>query len=226
MRFSVAVILSALAAAVAAQSNDNPFKYPTGGWGFKAGSSTEIDWDPTTSGTVTILLREGANSNLSPGTAIAKSIPNNGKFTWAVPADTVRGANYALEIVDDQDSSKTNYSPQFVIDSTVIASSSSSSSASASSTSASASSSSASAASSSSSASSSASSSSASSSSTSSASSSKSSHASSTLSSATKSSATAAQTSSHTAAPTNGAIARQASIAAPVAAVLLAAVAL
>ena len=47
----------------------NPFKVPQG-FSLTAGKPTTLQWDPTTGGTVTIRLREGANSNLTPGTII------------------------------------------------------------------------------------------------------------------------------------------------------------
>ena len=38
-----------------------------------AGKPSTITWKPTTSGTVTLTLREGANSDLSQGSVIART---------------------------------------------------------------------------------------------------------------------------------------------------------
>ncbi|KAI9728268.1 MAG: hypothetical protein M1834_007761 [Cirrosporium novae-zelandiae] len=135
MRFFTlaSVCVSALATAVAASSSTvNPFKVPTSGYSFTAGSSTTINWTPTTSGTVTLQLRSGASNNLNSGTTIASSIPNSGSYTWTVPTSIVRGSDYAIEIISDSDTSETNYTPQFVIDSDNTVNTSSASSASAS----------------------------------------------------------------------------------------------
>ena len=64
--FSVAIGL--LAATVFAA--DNPINVPKEGLMFTAGKPTTFTWNPTTSGTVTLRLREGASSDLSGGTLI------------------------------------------------------------------------------------------------------------------------------------------------------------
>ena len=72
MRVSFAVIATGLVAVVSAQqsSGANPFKIPTPGYLLKAGSPTTFNWTPTTSGTVTLQLRDGANGDLNTGTVI------------------------------------------------------------------------------------------------------------------------------------------------------------
>lgn len=48
-----------------------------------------------------------------------EKIQNSGSYTWSVPSDIVRGSDYTVEIINDDDPSETNYYPYFVIDSTV-----------------------------------------------------------------------------------------------------------
>jgi uncharacterized protein YdeI (BOF family) len=78
MRFSVTALLALAAPLLAyAQTNStssngpNAFIIPEGGYTGKAGDVTTINWTPTTSGTVTIVLRSGASSNLIAGTVVA-----------------------------------------------------------------------------------------------------------------------------------------------------------
>lgn len=108
-------ILYALASATLAWAQSNPFTVPSGGLNASAGQSLTLKWNPTTQGTVSLYLREGASSNLNNGTAIATSIQNSGSYTWSVPASIVQNSDYAIEIVDDANTSNTNYTPYFVI---------------------------------------------------------------------------------------------------------------
>ena len=62
-----------VASAVAQSSSANPFNIPNGGYALIAGKASTITWKPTTSGSVTLTLREGANSNLNKGTVIART---------------------------------------------------------------------------------------------------------------------------------------------------------
>nr|POF26187.1 putative cell wall protein [Quercus suber] len=84
-----------------------------------AGDPLTLKWTPSTSGTVTLVLRTGNSANLDQGSVIASNVDNSGSYTWDVPSDTVRGSDYTIEIVSDDDSSATNYWPYFVIDSSV-----------------------------------------------------------------------------------------------------------
>ena len=73
---SLASILLGLASAqTASGSNPNPFKIPEGGYSLTAGQSSTISWTPTTSGTVTINLRDGASSDLDTVTVVACKLP-------------------------------------------------------------------------------------------------------------------------------------------------------
>lgn len=71
MQFRILSLFALVAAAVAQQgSGDNAFKIPPGGIAFTAGQPATISWTPSTGGTVTLKLREGAASALNPGTVI------------------------------------------------------------------------------------------------------------------------------------------------------------
>ncbi|KAK5016678.1 hypothetical protein LTR16_002547 [Cryomyces antarcticus] len=120
MRFTPFVLALAGNAAVLAQTfadYQNPFNIPSTGIAFTAGQPTTLNWQPTTSGTVTLVLRQGASNNLAQGAIIQSKIPNSGSYTWTPPSDIVRGSDYTIEIVDDTNPSRTNYTPYFVIDS-------------------------------------------------------------------------------------------------------------
>ena len=69
MYLSLLSIFSALAA-VSLAANPNPFDIPPQGLSFTAGQPTTLKWTPTTSGTVTLRLRQGASSDLEAGTVI------------------------------------------------------------------------------------------------------------------------------------------------------------
>lgn len=87
MQFQILSLFALFAAAIAQQgSGDNPFKIPPGGISFTAGQPATISWTPSTGGTVTLKLREGAASALNTGTIIKcvlflLSLPLN---PWAV----------------------------------------------------------------------------------------------------------------------------------------------
>lgn len=71
MRAFVCLVVAVFAAVVAASSNANPFKIPNGGYTFTAGQATTLNWDPTTGGTVSLLLQHGEVTTASEGTPIA-----------------------------------------------------------------------------------------------------------------------------------------------------------
>ena len=85
-----------------------------------AGQPINIEWKPTAGKTVTLVLRSGSSTNLREGTPIIEKAANTGNFTWNVDKNTVRGADYTIEIINDDDTSETNYFPYFVLDSTVV----------------------------------------------------------------------------------------------------------
>ncbi|KAL9100603.1 MAG: hypothetical protein Q9163_004040 [Psora crenata] len=120
MLFGSLTLIASLAAPIAAQTNPgnnpNPFEVP-GGFMLRAGQPTTIQWTPTTHGPVTLTLRNGAGSNLNPGTVIASGIPNSGSYSVTLPADTTRNSDYTLQISSDSNPSQVNYTPQFLVES-------------------------------------------------------------------------------------------------------------
>ncbi|KAF7845876.1 hypothetical protein BT93_L0210 [Corymbia citriodora subsp. variegata] len=126
MRYATQALLAALAYSVQVLANANPFNVPNGGYNVTAGSSTTLAWTPTTSGTVSLILRSGASSNLATGTYIAQNISNSGSYTWNVASSIAEGSDYTVEIIDDSDTSQTDYTPHFTITSTVTVASSTS----------------------------------------------------------------------------------------------------
>lgn len=71
MLFTRSFIAALLSAVASAQSNANPFKNPVGGRQAAAGQSLTLEWNPTTDGTVSLILRSGSSGNLAEGTPIA-----------------------------------------------------------------------------------------------------------------------------------------------------------
>ena len=51
--------------------DQNPFTIPRSGFSFKAGEASDINWSPTTNGTVSIILRSGPSSNFDHGEIVA-----------------------------------------------------------------------------------------------------------------------------------------------------------
>lgn len=76
MRFTNKTVLALLAQAFVALAADNSFNVPEGGYNATAGQSLALSWSPTTSGTVSLILRSGASSDLDAGTYIAQNIQN------------------------------------------------------------------------------------------------------------------------------------------------------
>ncbi|KAI7187567.1 hypothetical protein D0869_13172 [Hortaea werneckii] len=100
-----------------------------------AGSPYEITWDPTTSGTVTLVLLKGPSNNAVPQYAIVEGIDNSGSYTWTPSEDlspTDGPTGYGIELIVDA-TGQYQYSTQFGIsndgydaDSEAVASSSAS----------------------------------------------------------------------------------------------------
>lgn len=100
------------AALTAAQ---NAFIAPVADDTFAAGSSTTLEWDATTNGTVSLRLQWGATTTSTDGVAIASDIDNSGSYVWTIPTDIPVEDDYFIYIADDDDSSIVNYSARFYI---------------------------------------------------------------------------------------------------------------
>nr|POF17494.1 hypothetical protein CFP56_12908 [Quercus suber] len=83
-----------------------------------AGKDYTINWDPTTQGTVSVVLLKGPSSDVVPQYAIAEKIQNSGSYTWSVkddlePSDGTSG--YGIQLIDDA-TGQYQYSTQFGVD--------------------------------------------------------------------------------------------------------------
>ncbi|KAI9884007.1 MAG: UDP-glucose-4-epimerase [Watsoniomyces obsoletus] len=141
MMFKTVTLLSATLATLAGawttpvgNPSGNPISSPTLGEIVPVGKPYNIKWNPTSTGTVTILLLRGPSTNVVPLYAIAEKIDNSGSYSWtpstSLEADTSR---YGIQLIQDKDG-VFQYSTQFGISGGSGTSSSSSSSASGSST--------------------------------------------------------------------------------------------
>ena len=72
LRFATIVaLLSAPLLAFAQGNGPNAFKLPPEGIVAAAGKPTDLEWTPTTGGTVSLVLRSGASNDLKAGVRIA-----------------------------------------------------------------------------------------------------------------------------------------------------------
>ncbi|KZF24477.1 hypothetical protein L228DRAFT_237402 [Xylona heveae TC161] len=136
MRFSAFAFASAalatLASAYTTPKGDAPEGNPITKPGLNelvpAGTQYEITWNPTTDGTVSLVLLRGPSTDVVPMYAIAEKIDNSGKFYWT-PKDDLQPdtTHYGLEIIDDA-TGQYQYSTQFGISNKQYSGSSSSSS--------------------------------------------------------------------------------------------------
>lgn len=81
-----------------------------------AGTAYTISWNPTTTGTVTILLEKGPSTNIIPLYPVAEKIANTGTFTWTPAADLQPTGNsgYGFQLINDADGTY-QWSTQFGI---------------------------------------------------------------------------------------------------------------
>lgn len=77
MRFFISLAVAAMAAVAAANSKANPFSIPVEGYTFKVGEPTALKWEPTTDGTVSLILQWGAVISGNSGTVIACKQPGD-----------------------------------------------------------------------------------------------------------------------------------------------------
>lgn len=104
MQFRILSLFALVAAAAAQQgSGDNAFKIPPGGFAFTAGQPATISWTPSTEGTVTLKLRQGAASALNPGTVIkcklsSFSPPPSPRSSFPNPLDKLGHESWACSV--------------------------------------------------------------------------------------------------------------------------------
>ena len=120
-KFSLIALLAGLAVAqkhepTGAEPVGNPITRPLNEV-VPAGKAFEITWDPTTTGTVSLVLLKGPSTNAVKFADIVQGIPNSGKFTWTPSTDlapTVDAHGYGIQLVDDA-TGQYQYSTQFGI---------------------------------------------------------------------------------------------------------------
>ncbi|KAH6691694.1 Ser-Thr-rich glycosyl-phosphatidyl-inositol-anchored membrane family-domain-containing protein [Plectosphaerella plurivora] len=115
MKFSVAAVVAFAAAVYAKIEIGNTVVNPS------AGSSFELTWSQA-EGPVTIELVYGASTDLKKDQVLASGLdPESGSYTWEVPEDLVARGDYAFYITDG---STENWSLQFALTGTGVASTS------------------------------------------------------------------------------------------------------
>ncbi|RLL96279.1 hypothetical protein CFD26_105765 [Aspergillus turcosus] len=123
MRLSIASVVSCLAALAMAATSPDYSQDPSGNAILKpglneqvpAGKPYTIEWDPTTTGPVSLILLRGPSTNVKPIETLADSIPNSGSFSWT-PSTTLEPdtTHYGLMLVVEG-TGQYQYSTQFGI---------------------------------------------------------------------------------------------------------------
>lgn len=136
MRFSITALVSAavlgLASAYTQAVGDtpsgNPISKPGLGEMVAVGTPYTISWNPTTAGTVTLVLLRGPSTNVVPLYPLAETIENTGVYVWtpsiALEPDTT---HYGIKLIVDA-TGQYQYTTQFGISNPSLRSSGSSSS--------------------------------------------------------------------------------------------------
>lgn len=113
-----AVIIAAMALAQLAAAGLNAFIAPATSEVVEAGKPYAITWKNDGGKTVTITLRKGDSKNLDTLEDVARQVENTGKLSWTPAGDLEKGADYALQIKDDE-SGEINYTGLFSVNSNV-----------------------------------------------------------------------------------------------------------
>jgi len=123
MQFQIAALVAATFAGltsaytqpVGPQPIGNPTIHPALGELVPVGQPYEVSWNPTTPGTVTILLLNGPSTNIQVLYPIVEKIANTGKYTWTPKTDLKPDTtHYGLQIIVDA-TGQYQYTPQFGI---------------------------------------------------------------------------------------------------------------
>lgn len=87
-------------------------------------SQTKLTIQPTSDGTVSLVLLRGPSTNVVPMYAIAEAIPNTGSYTWT-PAATLEDdvSHYGIQLIQDA-TGYYQYTDQFGVSNKAVASSS------------------------------------------------------------------------------------------------------
>ncbi|KAK6400960.1 hypothetical protein LTR81_023850 [Elasticomyces elasticus] len=88
---------------VGSEPEGNPIYQPGLNSIVPAGENFTVTWDPTTDGTVTLVLLKGPATNAVPQYAIVEKIENSGSYVWTVSTDLAPGeTGYGLQLIDDK----------------------------------------------------------------------------------------------------------------------------
>ncbi|KAK4901299.1 hypothetical protein LTR27_001857 [Elasticomyces elasticus] len=88
---------------VGSEPEGNPIYQPGLNSIVPAGENFTVTWDPTTDGTVTLVLLKGPAANAVPQYAIVEKIENSGSYVWTVSTDLAPGeTGYGLQLIDDK----------------------------------------------------------------------------------------------------------------------------
>ncbi|KAK4542928.1 hypothetical protein LTR36_006117 [Oleoguttula mirabilis] len=100
---------------VGAAPKGNPISKPGLNSVVPVGESYTVTWEPTTSGTVTLVLLKGPSTDAEPQYAIAEKIENSGTYSWTPSTDLAPGqTGYGIQLIDDANG-QYQYTTQFGI---------------------------------------------------------------------------------------------------------------
>ena len=114
---ALAPLVSAYTTPTGNAPKGNPISQPGLNTIVPVDQSFTITWDPTTQGTVSLVLLKGPAENLIPVYAIAEKIENSGSYTWEPkstlePSEGAKG--YGIQLIDDK-TGQYQYTTQFGI---------------------------------------------------------------------------------------------------------------
>ncbi|KAI9486762.1 MAG: Ser-Thr-rich glycosyl-phosphatidyl-inositol-anchored membrane family-domain-containing protein [Benjaminiella poitrasii] len=113
MKSVIAAIAAIAATVVSAQSGVVTIQ-PSTNQVLKAGTTSQIVWNPIDSTIASIDLRKGNSDALTFVQTIATNVPGNtGSYSWNIPATLAAGTDYALSFGQ---SPNVSYTPQFTIE--------------------------------------------------------------------------------------------------------------
>ncbi|GAB7363237.1 hypothetical protein MBLNU230_g3519t1 [Neophaeotheca triangularis] len=114
---AIAPFAAAWTQPVGDEPEGNPIYNPGLGEIVPVGTPYTIVWDPTTEGTVTLVLLKGPSENAIPQYAIVEGAENNGSYAWTPSSDLeptgTRG--YGIQLIDDE-TGQYQYTTQFGIE--------------------------------------------------------------------------------------------------------------
>lgn len=114
---ALAPLVSAYTTPTGTEPKGNPISQPGLNTIVPVGESFTITWEPTTEGTVSLVLLKGPAENLIPVYAIAEKVENSGSYTWD-PKSTLEASEgakgYGIQLIDDK-TGQYQYTTQFGI---------------------------------------------------------------------------------------------------------------